>query len=105
MRSNRSTSSAFTVSASIQIQRLEPDWAHPRLHSRTDSATLHRWYENWIQNKDNVTAKYGERWYRIWLYFLASATIASRQGSASIFQITCHKNLSGYHRIEVRQER
>ncbi|KAK4056671.1 hypothetical protein OIO90_002223 [Microbotryomycetes sp. JL221] len=64
------------------------------------SATLHRWYENWIQNKDNVTAKYGDRWYRIWLYFLASATIASRQGSASIFQITCHKNLSGYHRIE-----
>ncbi|KAK4054433.1 hypothetical protein OIV83_000927 [Microbotryomycetes sp. JL201] len=64
------------------------------------SATLHRWYENWVSNKDKVTAAYGDRWYRIWYYFLASATIASRQGSASIFQITCHKNLSGYHRIE-----
>lgn len=24
----------------------------------------------------------------------------SRQGSATVFQITCHKNLNGFHRIE-----
>ena len=23
----------------------------------------------------------------------------SRQGSASVFQITCHKNLNGFHRV------
>lgn len=23
-----------------------------------------------------------------------------RQGSASVFQITCHKNLNGFHRVE-----
>ena len=35
------------------------------------AATLHRWYLNWISNKDKVVAKYGIRWYRIWIYFLA----------------------------------
>jgi cyclopropane fatty-acyl-phospholipid synthase-like methyltransferase len=33
--------------------------------ANADSATLHRWYENWIKNKDKVLEKYGERWYRV----------------------------------------
>ncbi|KAK8861650.1 hypothetical protein IAR55_002473 [Kwoniella newhampshirensis] len=64
------------------------------------SATLHRWYLNWVSNKDKVVAKYGERWYRIWVYFLAYSVIASRQGTASVFQITAHKNLNAFHRVE-----
>ncbi|EPQ51617.1 sphingolipid C9-methyltransferase [Gloeophyllum trabeum ATCC 11539] len=64
------------------------------------SATIFRWYKNWISNKDKVIAKYGERWYRIWVFFLAYSTITSRQGSASVFQITMHKNLNAYPRIE-----
>jgi len=64
------------------------------------SATLFRWYKNWLANKEHVLAKYGERWFRTWSYFLASAVIASRQGSASIFQMTMHKNLNAYHRIK-----
>ncbi|TDL20242.1 cyclopropane fatty acid synthase domain-containing protein [Rickenella mellea] len=64
------------------------------------SATIWRWYQNWISNKDKVIAKYGERWYRIWVFFLAYSTIISRQGSASVFQITMHKNLNAFHRIE-----
>ncbi|KDQ23374.1 hypothetical protein PLEOSDRAFT_171277 [Pleurotus ostreatus PC15] len=64
------------------------------------SATLWRWYKNWLSNKDLVVAKYGERWFRIWAFFLAYATIISRQGGASVFQITMHKNLNAYHRIE-----
>ena len=40
------------------------------------------------------------RWYRIWVFFLAYSVIASRQGSASVFQITLHKNLNAFHRIE-----
>lgn len=35
------------------------------------SATLYRWYLNWKMNKDKVVEKYGIRWYRIWIYFLA----------------------------------
>jgi cyclopropane fatty-acyl-phospholipid synthase-like methyltransferase len=29
------------------------------------SATLWRWYRNWLANKDKVLAKYGKRWYRV----------------------------------------
>jgi cyclopropane fatty-acyl-phospholipid synthase-like methyltransferase len=64
------------------------------------SATLWRWYRNWIGNKDKVVEKYGMRWYRIWEYFLASSTIISRQGSATCFQIVLRKNLNAYHRVE-----
>ncbi|RMZ78464.1 hypothetical protein DV737_g3909, partial [Chaetothyriales sp. CBS 132003] len=64
------------------------------------SATLWRWYRNWIANKDKVQAKYGVRWYRIWEYFLAYSTIISRQGSATCYQITLVKNINSTHRIE-----
>ena len=29
------------------------------------SATLWRWYRNWLANKDKVVAKYGNKWYRV----------------------------------------
>ncbi|KAF2259191.1 S-adenosyl-L-methionine-dependent methyltransferase [Lojkania enalia] len=64
------------------------------------SATLWRWYRNWVGNKDKVIAEYGERWYRIWEYFLAYSTIASRQGTATCFQIVMVKNINSTHRIE-----
>ncbi|KAJ6455064.1 sphingolipid C9-methyltransferase [Mycena vitilis] len=63
------------------------------------SATLWRWYLNWLSNKDAILEKYGEKWFRIWAFFLASATITSRQGTVSLFQITMHKNLNAYHRM------
>ncbi|OCH85321.1 sphingolipid C9-methyltransferase [Obba rivulosa] len=63
------------------------------------SATIWRWYKNWISNREKVVEKYGERWYRIWVFFLAYSTIISRQGSASVFQLTLHKNLNAYPRI------
>lgn len=63
------------------------------------SATLWRWYRNWIGNKEKVVNKYGIRWFRIWEYFLASSTIISRQGSATCYQIVLRKNLNSYHRV------
>ena len=64
------------------------------------SATLWRWYRNWIANREKVEAKYGPRWFRIWEFFLAYSTIISRQGSATCFQITLVKNLNSTHRVE-----
>ncbi|EJD02955.1 sphingolipid C9-methyltransferase [Fomitiporia mediterranea MF3/22] len=64
------------------------------------SATIYRWYKNWVSNKDQVIAAYGERWYRIWVFFLAYSTIISRQGSFSLFQLTLRKNLNAVHRID-----
>jgi cyclopropane fatty-acyl-phospholipid synthase-like methyltransferase len=42
------------------------------------SATIYRWYKNWVSNKDKVIEAYGERWYRIWVFFLAWSVISSR---------------------------
>ncbi|KAK7750991.1 Sphingolipid C9-methyltransferase 2 [Diatrype stigma] len=64
------------------------------------SATLWRWYRNWMANRDNVEAKYGKRWFRIWEFFLAWSTIASRQGSATCFQIVLVKNINSTHRVD-----
>jgi cyclopropane fatty-acyl-phospholipid synthase-like methyltransferase len=33
------------------------------------SATLWKWYRNWLANKDKVVGKYGARWYRVCLIF------------------------------------
>ncbi|ANB13169.1 Sphingolipid C9-methyltransferase [Sugiyamaella lignohabitans] len=63
------------------------------------SATLWRWYRNWLGNREKVVAKYGQKWFRIWEFFLASSVIVSRQGSATCFQIVLRKNLNSKHRI------
>lgn len=63
------------------------------------SATIWRWYRNWLGNFDAIKAKYGQRWFRIWELFLAWSVIASRQGSATCFQIMVVKNLNATHRI------
>jgi hypothetical protein len=36
---------------------------------------------------------------QVWKYFLASATISSRQGSATCYQLTLVKNINSVHRI------
>ncbi|KAK2755502.1 Sphingolipid C9-methyltransferase 2 [Arachnomyces sp. PD_36] len=64
------------------------------------SATLWRWYRNWMGNRDKVEAKYGKRWFRIWEYFLAASTITSRQGGATCYQLTLVKNINSTHRVE-----
>ncbi|KAI8816484.1 S-adenosyl-L-methionine-dependent methyltransferase [Fimicolochytrium jonesii] len=62
------------------------------------STTIYRWYSNWLKNKDKIVAKYGVRWFRIWEYFLAYSTIVARQGSATVYQLVCHKNLNSFDR-------
>lgn len=64
------------------------------------SATIWRWYRNWLGNKDKAVNKYGVRWYRIWEFFLAQAVVASRNGTATCFQFVLRKNLNSYRRVE-----
>lgn len=63
------------------------------------SATLWRWYRNWMGNRDKVVNKYGIKWFKIWEYFLASSTITSRQSGATCYQFVLRKNINSYHRI------
>lgn len=64
------------------------------------SWTIHRWYNNWISNKDAVVAKYGEWWYRMWVVFLGWSVIIAAQGSSTCYQIIAHKNTSEYDRTK-----
>jgi cyclopropane fatty-acyl-phospholipid synthase-like methyltransferase len=60
--------------------------------------TIKRWHDNWLSNKEAVIARYGERWFRIWHFFLVWSTIIAEQGNASCFQVVLNKNLDSYDR-------
>ena len=69
------------------------------------SATIKRWYDNWKQSREAITLKYGQRWYRLWLFFLAWSVISPEQGSASCYQIVAHKNTKQFDRKQWLAER
>ena len=79
--------------------RLPPP-ASSFLPSHKPNSTHYYFFLLTLTSIPQVIAAYGERWFRIWAYFLAYSTIISRQGSASVFQITAHKNLNAFHRME-----
>jgi len=58
------------------------------------SVTIYLWYKNWIKNKDLIVKKYGERWFRIWNFFLAWSVLIAREGTAACFQVVASKNLN-----------
>jgi len=62
------------------------------------SATIYRWYLNWMKNKDEIIKNYGVVWFRRWEIFLAWSTIIARQGSATCYQIVAHKNRNSFDR-------
>lgn len=65
--------------------------------------TIEMWHDNWVSNKEPVTKKYGVWWYRLWDIFLAWSTMIARQGSSSVFMMTCHKNMySDGHSVSVK---
>ncbi len=60
--------------------------------------TIRQWHDNWIANRASVVATYGERWYRIWHFFLAWSSVIADQGNASCYQVVFNKNLDGFDR-------
>lgn len=64
------------------------------------SHTLHKWYDNWMTHREEITEnpKYGDRLFRLWEFFLAWSTVAAGQGSATCYQIVAHKNKYDYPR-------
>ena len=49
--------------AGFEVHRVENCGVHY-------SVTIHKWYENWKRNEAAIVAKYGQRWYRMWMMFL-----------------------------------
>ncbi len=60
--------------------------------------TLQRWQQNWQANRATVTTTYGDRWYRLWNFFLGWSWRIALQGSSECFQAVAHKNLDGFDR-------
>lgn len=60
--------------------------------------TIERWHRNWLANKELILERYGERWFRIWHFFLGWSTIIAEQGNAACFQVILHRNTDAYDR-------
>jgi sphingolipid C9-methyltransferase len=60
--------------------------------------TIKKWFDNWESNRAAIVAAYGERWFRIWRFFLAWSTIIAEQGNAACFQVVLNKNQDSYDR-------
>lgn len=60
--------------------------------------TIKKWHDNWLSNADKVRAAYGERWFRIWHFFLAWSTLIGAQGNAACFQVVLNKNVDAFNR-------
>lgn len=60
--------------------------------------TIKAWHDNWVSNKEQILASYGERWYRIWHMFLAWSVQIAHQGNAACFQVVANKNRDNFDR-------
>jgi cyclopropane fatty-acyl-phospholipid synthase-like methyltransferase len=72
--------------AGFEVHRVENCGVHY-------AETIRKWYANWKRNEDAVVAKYGQRWYRMWLMFLGWSALIGGQGSSTLFMITLTKNI------------
>lgn len=63
--------------------------------------TLMAWHENFIKNWPKIQAKYGDRFYRMWNYYLLSCAGLFRARSIQLWQIVISKKgeLGGYQSI------
>jgi sphingolipid C9-methyltransferase len=72
--------------AGFEVHRVENCGVHY-------SVTIEKWYENWKRNEQAIVAKYGQRWFRMWMMFLAWSVLIGAQGSSTVFMITLAKNI------------
>lgn len=64
--------------------------------------TLREWRDLWVSNKAEVVKAYGERWYRLWHFFLHWSAIIGEQGTGFTYQVTMHKNHNAVDRNALR---
>ena len=64
--------------------------------------TLRAWRDNWVSNRDAILKAYGQRWYRLWHFFLHWSALIGEQGSAFTYQLIMHKNNESFDRMGLR---
>ena len=60
--------------------------------------TLRAWRRNWLGNRGTVVERYGERWFRVWNFFLAWSGAIADKGNAACMQVVLHKNREDFDR-------
>jgi sphingolipid C9-methyltransferase len=80
--------------AGFEIEGVERMSAHYVL-------TLRAWRERWSSNREEVVATYGERWYRLWSFFLYWAALMGEEGAGFTYQVLLHKNHRRFPRLEL----
>ncbi|RYE77791.1 MAG: class I SAM-dependent methyltransferase [Myxococcales bacterium] len=64
--------------------------------------TLRAWRDLWLSNRTEIVAAYGERWFRLWLFFLHWASLAGETGAGFTYQVTMHKNRRDFDRHQLQ---
>jgi cyclopropane fatty-acyl-phospholipid synthase-like methyltransferase len=64
--------------------------------------TLRAWRDNWVSNREAIIAAYGQRWFRLWYFFLHWSALIGEQGSAFTYQLIMHKNKETFDRHGLR---
>lgn len=78
-----------TVAASERSRLIAADVENLRLHY---AKTLREWYKRCVAQRDEIIALYGERFYRMWTFYLAGATAAFESGGMCNYQIQYIRN-------------
>lgn len=67
--------------------------------------TLRAWRDRWVSNREAIVKAYGERWYRLWHFFLHWSALMGEQGTGFTYQVTMHKNHSTVDRRKLQTPR
>ncbi len=67
--------------------------------------TLRAWRDLWVGNREAVVAAYGERWFRLWQFFLHWSALIGEQGTGFTYQVVMHKNHGALDRVALRTPR
>jgi cyclopropane-fatty-acyl-phospholipid synthase len=78
-----------TLAASEKVKLIHSDIENLRLHY---ALTLREWYARVQANRDKIVAQYGDRFYRMWIFYLAGATAAFESGGMCNYQIQYVRN-------------
>ncbi len=78
-----------TLAASEQYRLIATDIETLRLHY---AFTLREWYKRTVHNREKIIALYDERFYRMWIFYLAGATAAFENGGMCNYQIQFSRN-------------
>lgn len=73
-----------TLEASEPYRLIATDIENLRLHY---AFTLREWYKRTVKNRVKIVALYDERFYRMWIFYLAGATAAFENGGMCNYQI------------------